>query len=134
MNAKDLMHTHGGYWGKYPKLSISSWQQDVVGNQTRHGYWEWVANRLEGRQVNQSRPTRRGSVTIGTIMSEEQAKLQGYNPNPRFPALALNQETFQTGSDINGWKRIRNNKNEPTWAHFTRGEMDFQLEPEKNWT
>lgn len=36
-----------GYWAEHPKYSISAWKYEVENNDTRNGYWDWVANCIE---------------------------------------------------------------------------------------
>ncbi len=35
-----------GYWEGHPDHPISDWQYLVANNDTRLGYWEWVASQL----------------------------------------------------------------------------------------
>ena len=37
----------GDYWSEDPKFSSEDWQYEVRNNDTRLGYWEWVAGRRE---------------------------------------------------------------------------------------
>lgn len=37
----------GGTWGEHPKFPISDWKLEVENDDTRRGYWDWVAARLE---------------------------------------------------------------------------------------
>lgn len=36
-----------GYWGAHPTWPVEDWQAEVENGDTRHGYWEWVANQIE---------------------------------------------------------------------------------------
>lgn len=46
-SASDLKETHGGVWGAHPDFPVSDWQGLVANDETRQGYWEWVASELE---------------------------------------------------------------------------------------
>lgn len=35
-----------GYWKQHPKFPLADWQYEVANNDTRVGYWEWVATQL----------------------------------------------------------------------------------------
>ena len=37
-----LAKKHGGWNGQHPDYTLSEWIDDVVGHDTRLGYWEWV--------------------------------------------------------------------------------------------
>ena len=36
-----------GHWGEYPKYPVADWKAEVENNDTRLGYWAWVAAQLE---------------------------------------------------------------------------------------
>lgn len=40
-----------GYWGEHHKHSLEEWKYEVENDYTRHGYWEWVANRVENEDA-----------------------------------------------------------------------------------
>lgn len=42
-----LREEHGGTWGEHPTHSLADWRDEVVGNNTRQGYWEWVASKVD---------------------------------------------------------------------------------------
>jgi len=44
-----LREEHGGEWGEHPDYPHEDWSVDAVNNDTRLGYWEWVADMLEAR-------------------------------------------------------------------------------------
>lgn len=35
------------YWGEDPTWSLEDWRYEVNNNDTRQGYWEWVATQKE---------------------------------------------------------------------------------------
>jgi len=39
-----------GSWGEHPEHSLEDWRYEVANDDTRLGYWEWVAHRIEGEQ------------------------------------------------------------------------------------
>lgn len=43
----ELRDQHGGVWGAHPDYPVADWQMLVSNNDTRSGYWEWVAAELE---------------------------------------------------------------------------------------
>jgi len=44
----ELADRHGGYWeGDHPDYPVTDWQYEVSNGDTRQGYWEWVAHRIE---------------------------------------------------------------------------------------
>ena len=45
-----LMAAHGGRWGTHPVHSYMEWQREVADDETRHGYWAWVADKLAGTE------------------------------------------------------------------------------------
>lgn len=34
-------------WGEHPTFPLADWRAEVASDDTRLGYWEWVANQLE---------------------------------------------------------------------------------------
>ena len=43
-----LADEHGGYWeGEHDDFPVSDWKYEVRNEDTRQGYWEWVANKVE---------------------------------------------------------------------------------------
>lgn len=46
MSANDLRLTHG-VWGEHPDCPVADWRNQVANDETRAGYWEWVASELE---------------------------------------------------------------------------------------
>ena len=36
-----------GYWDEHITWSSDDWKTEVENGDTRHGYWEWVANQIE---------------------------------------------------------------------------------------
>lgn len=45
--AGDIREAHGGVWGEHPEYPVSAWRYQVNNDDTRAGYWEWVASELE---------------------------------------------------------------------------------------
>jgi hypothetical protein len=43
----DLAERNGGYWGEHKDYPACDWAYEVANNDTRLGYWAWVANKLE---------------------------------------------------------------------------------------
>ena len=37
-----------GVWGEHPHHPVEDWQYEVANNDTRLGYWDWVALREDG--------------------------------------------------------------------------------------
>lgn len=35
-----------GHWGEHPDHPVADWRYEVANDDTRSGYWEWVALRL----------------------------------------------------------------------------------------
>jgi hypothetical protein len=42
-----LAAEHGGTFGEHPAYPVADWQLEVTNDNTRRGYWEWVAANLE---------------------------------------------------------------------------------------
>src|SRR3546814_19025218 len=42
-----LRENHGGVWGEYPEYPANDWRLEVENHDTRIGYWEWVAAKIE---------------------------------------------------------------------------------------
>ena len=38
---------HYTHWGEHPDYPSAQWRDEVAGEETRQGYWDWVAARLE---------------------------------------------------------------------------------------
>ena len=45
--AGDKLADEFGYWKEHPEHSFEDWQYEVGNNDTRRGYWAWVANRID---------------------------------------------------------------------------------------
>ena len=45
--AHEIAADYGGYWGEHPDYPLSDWQDEVAADDTRWGYWEWVAHKLD---------------------------------------------------------------------------------------
>ena len=46
-DVRALRNEYGGDWGEHPKWTDEDWRTEVQNGDTRHGYWEWVANRID---------------------------------------------------------------------------------------
>jgi len=42
-----LIEEHGE-WGEHPTFPLSDWKYEVENDDTRQGYWSWVASKVEG--------------------------------------------------------------------------------------
>ena len=42
-----LAEQHGAPWGTHPDYPLSDWQYEVNNDDTRLGYWDWVAAQIE---------------------------------------------------------------------------------------
>ena len=47
MAAARLREEHGGHWRNHPNYSHQDWMAEVANNDTRLGYWQWVASQVE---------------------------------------------------------------------------------------
>ena len=43
----DELREQFGHWGDHPVHPVSEWKQEVQADNTRLGYWEWMAILLE---------------------------------------------------------------------------------------
>jgi hypothetical protein len=41
----------GGIWGEHPDHDPSDWRQEVENHDTRLGYWDWVAAKIDEAEV-----------------------------------------------------------------------------------
>jgi hypothetical protein len=39
----ETLRTKYGHWGEHPEYPLEDWRREVAENDTRMGYWEWVA-------------------------------------------------------------------------------------------
>src|SRR3546814_12767199 len=46
-----LRENHGGVWGEYPEYPANDWRLEVENHDTRIGYWEWVAAKIEQAEL-----------------------------------------------------------------------------------
>lgn len=46
MSADELIKKYG-VWGEHPDFPVQDWRYQVINNETRIGYLEWVAAELE---------------------------------------------------------------------------------------
>lgn len=47
LEAIDLAEHFGGNWGEHPQHAVGDWAEAIASEDTRLGYWEWVANRID---------------------------------------------------------------------------------------
>jgi hypothetical protein len=47
LEALDLAAHFGGTWGEHPHHEVGDWAYAIASEDTRLGYWEWVANRID---------------------------------------------------------------------------------------
>lgn len=41
-----------GYWSSYPEYTLDCWRYEVMNNDTRKSYWEWVINHIEEERLS----------------------------------------------------------------------------------
>lgn len=46
-SAASLREANGGVWGEHPDHPAEDWRIEVENHDTRAGYWDWVAGRIE---------------------------------------------------------------------------------------
>ena len=49
----ELIETYTS-WGEHPAFPLVDWRAEVTSNDTRLGYWEWVANQLWDLEVHRN--------------------------------------------------------------------------------
>ncbi len=49
--AKALKEAHGGHWGELEGHDVADWRYEVANEDTKLGYWEWAANRIESGEL-----------------------------------------------------------------------------------
>ena len=47
LSAEQLRNKYGGNWEQHPDYPVEDWQYEVGNDDTRLGYWEWLAHRIE---------------------------------------------------------------------------------------
>ena len=47
-DAEQLRKAHGGHWESHPDYAIEDWRYEIANDDTRLGYWEWVAAGIDG--------------------------------------------------------------------------------------
>jgi hypothetical protein len=52
--SSDELREQFGHWGDNPVHSVSEWKQEVQADNTRIGYWEWVATLLEAEDQSEA--------------------------------------------------------------------------------
>jgi hypothetical protein len=45
--AEQIKEASGGVWGEHQDHTVNDWRYEVTNDDTRLGYWEWVANKIE---------------------------------------------------------------------------------------
>lgn len=43
----NLADNFGGAWGEHPQYPAADWRQEVESHDTRLGYWDWAASKLD---------------------------------------------------------------------------------------
>lgn len=43
----DKWHKEHGYWSDFPGYPMEDWRSEIINNDTRQGYWDWVDGRIE---------------------------------------------------------------------------------------
>lgn len=44
--AKEMIDKYG-VWSEHPEWPVEDWKTEVENNDTRAGYWDWVASQIE---------------------------------------------------------------------------------------
>jgi hypothetical protein len=57
----DELREQFGHWGDHPTLSVSEWKKEVHSDNTRLGYWEWVASILQFEEESEQISTAQDS-------------------------------------------------------------------------
>jgi hypothetical protein len=47
LTQEQLQAKYGGYWEEHPEFSLEDWQDEVLSESTRQGYWPWVEAQIE---------------------------------------------------------------------------------------
>ncbi|MBZ9574578.1 hypothetical protein [Modicisalibacter sp. MOD 31.J] len=47
MPSADVLRSRHGVWGEHPDYPADDWRYEVGNDDTRQGYWEWVASSIE---------------------------------------------------------------------------------------
>ena len=45
--AEQLKEKFGGHWNEHPDHIVKNWKDEVAKDDTRLGYWEWVAQKIQ---------------------------------------------------------------------------------------
>lgn len=55
----DELRNQYGIWGSHPDYPVGTWKDEVAADETRQGYWAWVAKMLamDADQDDSSKPT-----------------------------------------------------------------------------
>lgn len=43
----ELARENGGHWGEHGLYPVDDWRHEVKNDDTRLGYWEWVAKKID---------------------------------------------------------------------------------------
>ena len=49
--AEALRREYGGHWGLHPEFPLYQWLDAIAEQDTRLGYWEWIANAQRADEV-----------------------------------------------------------------------------------
>ena len=58
---KELIKTYGE-WGEHPVFQLVEWRAEVTSNDTRLGYWEWVANCMKDVSYDEQAPANKEAL------------------------------------------------------------------------
>ena len=50
--ALDMAERFGGFWGEHPQHEVGAWAEEIASEDTRLGYWEWVASRIDSGELD----------------------------------------------------------------------------------
>lgn len=115
LRAHNLREEHGGHWEEHPEYPFDDWASAAYDNDTRLGYWEWVANSItnDDEEDEDAAPTitlptigersfcyrceqdlewngtawhdRGGNTTCGTYRDRDGELVEGNHTNPHIP-------------------------------------------------
>ena len=50
--AEALKEANGGHWGELAGHDVADWRYEVANEDTKLGYWEWAANRIDSGEFD----------------------------------------------------------------------------------
>jgi hypothetical protein len=90
MKTAELRDKFGGYWGKHPDYPVEDWTYEVGIGDTRLGYWDWVAAKIE------EEPTFKDYTVFGFNTDS----MQRYCDHVK----AISPEHAETAAAVNLWE------------------------------